>query len=174
MYNWSTDEEYLKKFPEEYEKWRLLQLINYGLDGEKLDLTLLRKHRDEIRDDVLVEEKIEYIERFILCLNDFINTKKKNLLAYAVAKLHSILTKIKSKSFVDFYEIMKSDKKFTLTVMLEGLKNKYGYTIDPIFLAESLMKITKIHVYNYYDHKEEMVAYFVDLAKQQRSKIVKE
>jgi len=43
MHNWSTDEKYLKKFPQEYERWRLLQLINYGLDGEKLNLKLLLK-----------------------------------------------------------------------------------------------------------------------------------
>jgi len=43
MHNWSTDEKYLKKFPQEYERWRLLQLINYGLDGEKIDLKLLLK-----------------------------------------------------------------------------------------------------------------------------------
>lgn len=38
MYNWSTDEEqFKKKDPEGYRLWRLIQLINYGLDGEKLN-----------------------------------------------------------------------------------------------------------------------------------------
>ncbi|OGD86800.1 hypothetical protein A2164_03420 [Candidatus Curtissbacteria bacterium RBG_13_35_7] len=38
MYNWSTDENKFKKEnPKEYKLWRLTQLINYGLDGEKLD-----------------------------------------------------------------------------------------------------------------------------------------
>ena len=37
MYNWSVDEEAFKKRdPEGYRLWRLVQLINYGLDGEKL------------------------------------------------------------------------------------------------------------------------------------------
>ena len=37
MYNWSTDEEKFKKEdPEGDRVWRLTQLINYGLDGEKL------------------------------------------------------------------------------------------------------------------------------------------
>lgn len=53
MYNWSTDEEYLKQFPEEYERWRLLQLINYGLDGEKLDLKKLKKHWKKINNKIL-------------------------------------------------------------------------------------------------------------------------
>jgi hypothetical protein len=43
MYNWSTDEEKFKKEnPEKYRLWRIVQLINYGLDGEKLD-------RDEVK-----------------------------------------------------------------------------------------------------------------------------
>lgn len=66
MYNWSTDEEYLKQFPEEYEKWRLLQLINYGLDGEKLDLAKLKKYWLEIKKNVEGNLKVEFIEEFIL------------------------------------------------------------------------------------------------------------
>ncbi len=37
MYNWSVDEEYMKKFPKKYRLWKLEQMISYGLDGEKLD-----------------------------------------------------------------------------------------------------------------------------------------
>lgn len=38
MLNWNTDEKKFKKrYPREYKLWRLTQLINYGLDGEKLD-----------------------------------------------------------------------------------------------------------------------------------------
>jgi len=66
MYNWSTDEEYLKKFPEEYEKWRLLQLINYGLDGEKLNLVKLKKYWPKIKKEVLDKDVRDYIQRFIL------------------------------------------------------------------------------------------------------------
>ena len=41
MYNWSTNEEKFKKEnPKAYKLWRLEQLINYGLDGEKLDQDL--------------------------------------------------------------------------------------------------------------------------------------
>ena len=45
MINWSTDEKRFKKErPEEYEFWRLTQLINYGLEaGEKLDKNALVK-----------------------------------------------------------------------------------------------------------------------------------
>lgn len=37
MYNWSIDEKYLKKDPQKYKLWRLEQMINYGLDNEKLN-----------------------------------------------------------------------------------------------------------------------------------------
>ncbi|MBI4065560.1 hypothetical protein HY409_04315 [Candidatus Gottesmanbacteria bacterium] len=39
MYNWShIDEEAMKRQdPEKYRRWRLVQMINYDLQGEKLD-----------------------------------------------------------------------------------------------------------------------------------------
>jgi len=44
MINWSTDEKKFKKEnPKEYKLWRLTQLINYGLDGEKLQLSEVKK-----------------------------------------------------------------------------------------------------------------------------------
>ena len=65
MYNWSTDEEYLKQFPDKYEKWRLLQLINYGLDGERISLKRLRELWPEIKEEVLDEIKIKYFEKYV-------------------------------------------------------------------------------------------------------------
>lgn len=51
MYNWSTDEKKFKKeHPEEYKLWRLTQLINYGLDGEKLDREEVKKAWPKIKD----------------------------------------------------------------------------------------------------------------------------
>lgn len=66
MYNWSTDEKYLKQFPEEYERWRLLQLINYGLDGEKLDLKKLKKYWPKIKGEILDKYVRKYLQKFIL------------------------------------------------------------------------------------------------------------
>lgn len=68
MYNWSTDEEYLKKFPNEYERWRLLQLINYGLDGEKLDLKKLKKNWKQIKDKILDKNIKNYLQDTIFSL----------------------------------------------------------------------------------------------------------
>lgn len=51
MYNWSTDEKKFKKeHPEEYKLWRLTQLINYGLDGEKLDKSEVKRAWPKIKD----------------------------------------------------------------------------------------------------------------------------
>ena|SRR3990167_2083690 len=45
MYNWSVDETAMKKAdPEGYEIWRLEQMINWGLDGERLNEKLVRKY----------------------------------------------------------------------------------------------------------------------------------
>ena len=43
MYNWNIDTKELRKDPQKYAKWRLEQLINYGLNGEKIDEKLLKK-----------------------------------------------------------------------------------------------------------------------------------
>ena len=38
MYNWSVDEDLFKmNNPKKYNLWRITQLINFGLDGEKLN-----------------------------------------------------------------------------------------------------------------------------------------
>lgn len=53
MYNWSVDEERFKKEnPKGYRLWRLTQLINYGLDGEKLDREEVKKAWPKIKDQL--------------------------------------------------------------------------------------------------------------------------
>lgn len=44
MHNWSVDTTELKKDPQKYAVWRLEQLVNFGLDGEKLDRRELEKY----------------------------------------------------------------------------------------------------------------------------------
>lgn len=51
MYNWNTDTTQLKKNPEKYTIWKMEQLINYGLDGEKIDRKELIKYWDKIHID---------------------------------------------------------------------------------------------------------------------------
>jgi len=51
MYNWSTDIRELKKNPEKYRIWRLEQLINFGLSGEKLKEPELKKYFNKLNID---------------------------------------------------------------------------------------------------------------------------
>ena len=44
MYNWSTDERELKKNEKQYAIWKLEQMVNFGLNGEKLSQTELREY----------------------------------------------------------------------------------------------------------------------------------
>lgn len=44
MYNWSTNISRLKKDPSAFKKWRLEQLISFGLGGEKINKKELRKY----------------------------------------------------------------------------------------------------------------------------------
>ncbi len=58
MVNWNTDEEKFKEVaPREYEMWKIIQMINYGLEGEKLDKQKLIKYWDIIRFELDVESK---------------------------------------------------------------------------------------------------------------------
>ena len=53
MYNWSVDEEKFKKEnPKKYKLWRITQLINYGLDDEKLDKNETKKAWPKIKDQL--------------------------------------------------------------------------------------------------------------------------
>lgn len=43
MYNWNTDLKKMDQKSEQFKIWKLNQLINFGLNGEKLDLKLVKK-----------------------------------------------------------------------------------------------------------------------------------
>jgi hypothetical protein len=44
MYNWSTDIKKLKKDKKAYAIWRLEQLVNFGLNGQKISKKQLKKY----------------------------------------------------------------------------------------------------------------------------------
>lgn len=49
MYNWSVDEKKFKRAdPEGYKIWRLEQMINYGLNGEKLERKLVKRYWNKL------------------------------------------------------------------------------------------------------------------------------
>ena len=51
MYNWSTDETKLKKHGESHVIWRLEQMVNFGLGGEKISEIDLKKYWHKIHID---------------------------------------------------------------------------------------------------------------------------
>ncbi|PIS14268.1 hypothetical protein COT64_03550 [Candidatus Shapirobacteria bacterium CG09_land_8_20_14_0_10_39_12] len=77
----------------------------------------------------------------------------------ALNKLDSILTRSKARDFIDFYFIQK----------------EHSYKIDPLFLGSCFLKIEKLHDYpkmvKEFSDKE-MIAYFINLAKSLKEKIV--
>ncbi len=62
MYNWSTDTEKLKKDPEKYTIWKLEQLVNFGLNGEKIKAEELKKYWLKINID---QGRRRFLELFI-------------------------------------------------------------------------------------------------------------
>lgn len=51
MYNWSTDTKKLSKYPEKYAVWKLEQLINFGLNGQKIKASELKKYFPKLNID---------------------------------------------------------------------------------------------------------------------------
>ncbi len=65
MYNWShIDEEAMKKQdPEKYKKWRIVQMLNFDMQGERLDREEVKRYWQEIKEELVpeVRQLIEYI-----------------------------------------------------------------------------------------------------------------
>lgn len=51
MKNWSVDVKELKKDKKKYAIWRLEQMVNFGLDNQKLNASELKKYWTELRID---------------------------------------------------------------------------------------------------------------------------
>jgi len=62
MKNWSTDVEKLKNDPEKYTIWKLEQMVNFGLDGEKISREELKKYWTKLQLD---PDKKKYLERIL-------------------------------------------------------------------------------------------------------------
>lgn len=64
MLNWNVDEKRFKKEdPDGYRLWKLEQLINYGLDGEKIDREEVKEAWPKIKENIdpFKRRFIEYI-----------------------------------------------------------------------------------------------------------------
>ena len=72
MYNWSVDEKKFKKEnPEGYKIWKLEQMINFGLAGEKISENLVRKYWKKL----FLDPESKKFLKFLLW------SKKKSLLS---------------------------------------------------------------------------------------------
>lgn len=58
MKNWTVDIERFKKEPKRYKLWRLEQLINFGLDDERLNRQELQEYFDRLDID---KDKKKYL-----------------------------------------------------------------------------------------------------------------
>lgn len=61
MRNWSTDTTHFDKASEEYKKWRLEQLINFGLGEEKINVVELRKFLPKLTLDPAKKKYISFL-----------------------------------------------------------------------------------------------------------------
>lgn len=61
MYNWSVDEKELKKYPEQYTIWKLEQMVNWGLGGEKLDKNDLKIYWDRLFLDPVKKKYLTFL-----------------------------------------------------------------------------------------------------------------
>ena len=51
MYNWSIDTKTFKKTGKPYIIWKLEQMVNFGLNGKRLDKKLLKKFWEKLHLD---------------------------------------------------------------------------------------------------------------------------
>ncbi|OGH80371.1 MAG: hypothetical protein A3I29_00420 [Candidatus Magasanikbacteria bacterium RIFCSPLOWO2_02_FULL_44_11] len=51
MYNWTVNSKQLKKHKKHYDIWKLEQMVNFGLNGKKLDKTDLKKYWSKLHLD---------------------------------------------------------------------------------------------------------------------------
>lgn len=61
MYNWTVDTKKLQKNKAKFAVWKLEQLINYGLNGEKLSRKLLKIHWNKLRVDKRYKKYLEFL-----------------------------------------------------------------------------------------------------------------
>jgi hypothetical protein len=61
MYNWGVDTTRLKKDKDKWEVWKLEQMINFGLGGEKLSRKKLKKYWLQLDIDPDKKRYLEYL-----------------------------------------------------------------------------------------------------------------
>lgn len=101
------------------------------------------------------------------------NLKIQSLTDIAISKLDTILTRKQARDFVDFYFIQK-ERPLKVEFLLKKIKEKSKWQVDPLYLAGCFLKAEDLKDYPKMIKdfsKEEMIAYFLNLAKDQKTKI---
>ena len=68
MYNWTVDLKELKKDKKKYAVWKLEQMVNFGLNGKKLDKKSLKKYWPQLNLDA---KKKKYLSMILWPLRQF-------------------------------------------------------------------------------------------------------
>jgi len=61
MYNWSVNTRRLRKDKKAWQKWRLEQMINFGLRGKKLSKKLLLNYWPNLNIDPAKKKYLEFL-----------------------------------------------------------------------------------------------------------------
>jgi len=61
MKNWTVDTNVLAKYPEQYKIWQLEQMINYGLDGQKISSQFLKENISRISIDPYKKKYLKFL-----------------------------------------------------------------------------------------------------------------
>lgn len=61
MYNWTVDTKQLKKDKKQYAIWKLEQMVNFGLNGQKLDKTTLKMYWSKLKLDPKKKKYLSWI-----------------------------------------------------------------------------------------------------------------
>lgn len=78
MINWAVNGSvFKKKYPTEYKLWKITQLLNYGLDGEKIDILEIKNNWGKIKQRVDQKTKV-YMEYILWGKQPFSTKTKKN------------------------------------------------------------------------------------------------
>lgn len=160
--------EKIKKFLESDIKKNKVQIVDYQME-EGADIFFLKKKNKEII-------KIQFCYYPFKIIKNPVEVgllKVDSLLDITVNKLDTIITRGLARDFVDFYFIQK-EKNYSLKYLLNCIRKKFFWPVDPLFFASSLIKVKEVSDYpkmirSY--SKEKMIKYFLDLAKGQKKNI---
>ncbi len=61
MFNWSTDTKELKKDKNKYAIWKIEQMVNFGLNGKKLERAQLKKYWTKLHLDPVKKKYLKFL-----------------------------------------------------------------------------------------------------------------